>query len=761
MRRGFSSAAGVLGVCALGAAGAACAGTEHAAAPGSVAAPGAVPASAPAAAASPKPAAVKHTPRETVSFRLYKFLNHVGGETDTYIAGDDGGTEAKAAFGFRDRGVLVPLAASYRLASDGTPRQYEVWGNTARNVRIDERLVAEAGGEYSLWKLDAMPARVQARAPFVVASGYAPMLGQDLMFRAWVRAGRPATMPLLPAGTVSIVSRGNETFGADATTPGAAKNASGAADANAPKNASGAADTNAPKNASGAADAKRPTLEHVSVRGLSWGREDAWLDEAGKLVAVVTHDAEFDPFQGVREDSVELLPKLVARAGADAAAWLDEVAKTALIPRGGAGGAGGTKGAELVALVGGQLVDGTGRPPVSDAVVVYDGETIVAAGPRASTPIPAGATSVDVTGKTVLPGLWDMHAHVTQIEQGAVYLGAGVTTVRDLGNVLEFITGVRDAIAAGKGLGPQIIVDGLVDGDGDRALGVIRIASKDDIVPVLDRLKRAGCPEVKIYSSIAPSLVKPIAAEAHRRGMRVVGHVPNGMNVVEALDAGFDGISHIDFLFGMLFGPNERRSLSQGAQLDRIVGSDVSSGPLQRAIRAFVAKKAFLDDTLALYELFTHSTEENARREPGIAKLPRELSEVAQGPADDALAERRARRFERMVTVLRELHRQGVPIVAGTDIGIPGHTLHRELELYVEAGFTPMEAIQAATSVPARLMHLDGHVGTVTPGKRADLVIVAGNPLSNIRDIRKISAVVARGRTYDPAALWRIAGFTP
>ncbi|HWL85224.1 MAG TPA: amidohydrolase family protein [Polyangiaceae bacterium] len=673
--------------------------------------------SAPPKTAPPKTAPAKYSENEseTASYRLYKFLNQVGTERDTFIKTDDGDTQAKASFGFKDRRNIVPLAASYVLAPDGTPRRFEVWGNTARQARIDDRVVAEADGSFSVWRLDEVPSRVRAAAPFAMAGAYAPMLGQDLMLRQWVRAGRPATMSVLPAGTISIESRGKDAVDVDG---------------------------------------KHVSLEHVSVRGLVWGREDAWIDDAGKLAAVVTRDDEYDLFEAAREDFVALLPSLVARAGADGTVALADAAKSALVARGGAG-------ASVVALVGAQLVDGTGRPPVKDAVVVYDGEKILAAGPRASTPVPAGATSVDVSGKTVLPGLWDMHAHFEQVEQGATYLAAGVTTVRDMGNVLEFITGARDAIAAGKGLGPQIIVDGLVDGEGDGAAGVLRIKSKADIVPMLERLQRAGCPEVKIYSSIAPALVKPIAAEAHRRGMRVVGHVPEGMDILQALDDGFDGVSHLPFLFTPLFRPGEEHTLPERTRIDRVADANVSGPVLQRVIRAFVAKKAFLDDTIALFELFDHTTEEIAQREPGIATLPRELSAMRQGGPNDELASRRAKRFDKALAMLRELHRQGVPIVAGTDIAIPGHTLHRELELYVEAGFTPMEAIQAATSLPARIMHLDKQVGTVAAGKRADLVVVSGDPLTDIHDIRKISAVVARGRTYDPAALWRLAGFTP
>lgn len=663
------------------------------------------------AAAGAAPGA-KRAHAETTIFHLHKFMQRIGVERDTFTPDGDS-VEAKASFGFQDRGTQVTLAASYRLGPDGAPRRFDAWGDTSRLSRIDERFTLEADGSLSLSRLGEAPSIARPASPFVIAPGYAPMLGQDLMLRAWVARGRPATMTLAPAGTLTIEARGKETY---------------------------------------ELEGKRVTLEHVSVRGLVWGREDAWLDDAGRLAAVVTRDAEFDHFEAAREGFLAILPELVARAGADGMAWLSEIGRSA------ARGAGGG----VVALVGADLIDGTGRAPVRDAVVVVDGETIVAAGPRASTlpKVPAGATTVDVSGKTILPGLWDMHAHVQQVEQGAAYLAAGVTTVRDLGNILEFVTGMRDAIDAGKGLGPRILVSGIVDGEGARALGTVRIKAKADIAPVLDRLKRAGCLEVKLYSSVNPSLVKAIADEAHKRGLRVVGHVPSGMNVLEALAAGYDGVNHVSFLFDPLFAPGESEKLSSEARGKRIIDADFKAPPLSQVIRAFVAKKAELDDTLPLYDLMSHTDEENARREPGLAKMPRELRGLFEGARPEEAA-RRAAVFNKYLAIVRELHRAGVPIVAGTDISVPGHSVHRALELYVEAGFTPMEAIQAATIVPARVMRLDKQAGTVEPGKRADLVVVAGNPLADIRDVRKVATVVARGKMYDPASLWRLVGFTP
>ena len=451
---------------------------------------------------------------ERVVFRLYKLLAEAGVEQDTFVPAQGGGTEAKAVFSYRDRGQAMPLASRYEFAADGSLRSYAAWGRTSRHTNLDDRVSATEGG-FLTSREGADPKTTTSEKLAVAVSGYAPMLGQDLLLRAWQQHGRPLKMATLPAGEVTVEARGKETY----------------------------------EQKSG-----KVTLEHVVVTGLVWGREDTWLDDKGELLAVVTRDAEFDEFEAVREGFGALLPELTRAASADGVAWLATAAKGA--ERGEAG---------VRAYVGARLVDGTGKPAVDDAVVVVDGDRIVAAGPRASVAIPEGAAPFDVKGKTIIPGLWDMHAHVEQVEQGVVYLAAGVTSVRDMGNVLDFITGMRDALAEGKGIGPRIVVEGIVDGGGDAAIGTVRIKNAEDIAPTLDALKKAGCVDVKIYSSIEPSLVKPIVAYAHSHGMRAVGHVPNGMRTEDAILAGYDSISHIRYLFDPALPPSATKGLSREA----------------------------------------------------------------------------------------------------------------------------------------------------------------------------------------------------
>jgi len=654
---------------------------------------------------SPPPA----LPGDAVTFTLYKLAVEVGVEQDTFVTLPDGEVEAKAIFSYVDRKTPVPLAARFAFDPTGALHSYAAWGSTSRHSSLDDHVDARDGA-FQVSRAASAARMVHPDGLAIAASGYAPMLAQSLMLRAWNQHGRPAKMQMLPEGEVSLESRGRETY-----------------------------DT----------ESGKVTLEHIGVSGLLWGREDAWLDDKGELAAVVTRDAEFDHHEATRDGFARLLPQLTRAAGADGVAWLEQAAKGA--ERVAAGS---------VAFVGGTLIDGTGRPPVNDAVLVLLGDRIVAAGPRDAVKIPAGATVTDVSGKWIIPGLWDMHAHVEQVEQGSVYLAAGVTTVRDMGNILEFIMGVRDAIDSGKGLGPRVLAQGIVDGGGDGAIGTVRITKREEIAPVIDRLKKAGCQQVKIYSHVDPSLVKPIIAYAHAHGMGAVGHVPVGMTSREAILAGYDSISHVRYLFDAVLPDSVTHGLSREARLDRFAAVDLAAPAMAGELALLVSHHVVIDDTLALFEQLLHTREEDARREPGIRTLPPELAATLDGEPP-ALATRAEAAFAKYMGLMTELHRRGVVVVPGTDITVPGHSLHRELELYVQAGWTPMEALQAAAIVPARFMHLDRELGTLEAGKRADLVILSGDPLSDIHNVRKTALVVARGRTYDSAALWKLAGFHP
>jgi imidazolonepropionase-like amidohydrolase len=404
----------------------------------------------------------------------------------------------------------------------------------------------------------------------------------------------------------------------------------------------------------------------------------------------------------------------------------------------------------VVAIRGGRLIDGTGKPALENAVVILQDGKIVAAGPAASTPIPEGAQILDATGKSVLPGLWEMHSHFEQVEWGPIYLATGVTTARDVGNEREFIVAARDAIAAGRGIGPRLVMAGVVDGTSTFSLGIIRVDSPEQAREQVQKYKAEGFQQIKIYSSVKPEILKVVTAEAHRLGMTVTGHIPEGMNAIEGIEDGMDQINHVRYLTEVMADPK--------------TGTVSADSPeAKKVIKLLLAHHTVVDPTVALFEILSHPTDKPVSSfEPGILKVAPELRELLETMGTSPKnSEKAAARFRTLLETVRVLHQAGVPIVVGTDQSVPGFSVDREIELYVQAGFTPMEAIQAATLVPARAMGMEKESGTIEVGKRADVILVDGNPLENISDIRKVSVVVAGGRMYRPAPLWTSVGFKP
>ena len=452
-----------------------------------------------------------------------------------------------------------------------------------------------------------------------------------------------------------------------------------------------------------------------------------WLDERGGLAAAITRAGGLS-FEAVREDLESALVGFVQRATRDRIADLEAITRrTTLLKTG------------TYAMTGATIVDGTGRPAIPDGVILVRDGRIAEVGPRASVMIPADSPSVAVDGKTIIPGLWDMHTHVTQIEWAPVYLAAGVTTVRDMGNEFEFITPLRDAIASKRALGPRILAAGLIDGGGPNAFGVYYATTPEEAKQAVAKYHDAGFEQIKIYSLVTPPIVQAICAEAHRLGMTVTGHIPNGMTIEQAAAAGMDHIAHLG------------------------IRGEAGSDEVKNTISFLRDHHTVIDPTQSWNELLGHAIGTPiAAFQPGVLKIPAPLNRVFSnaGAAGIDAATARAR-LERGLRIVKALHDAGVPIVAGTDEGIPGHSVHREIELYVEAGLTPMEALQAATIVSARAMKMDAELGTIERGKRADLTVLDANPLDAIRNIRRVRWTISDGRVYDAPALWQSVRFQP
>ena len=622
-------------------------------------------------------------------FNLHKFEQLIGKETYT-LARTANEVTLKSDFKFTDRGTPVPLTASLTMEKDLTPRDFQIKGKISRFSAIEDSVHGRSAGTIT----------IPPGENFFDIQGYAPVSMQMMLVRYWHSHGSPKILKTLPRGEVQIQDQGVETF---------------------------------------TIGSRKTPLHKLSVRGLIWGMESLWMDSQDHLIALVSMDAEMDHFEAVADGYEDGLATFVAGAARDGMANLAKVAEGFT-----------AQTAPVTAIVGGRLIDGTGKPAIENSVVILQNGKITAAGPATSTTVPEGAQVVDAKGKSVLPGLWEMHSHFEQVEWGPIYLATGVTTARDVGNEREFIVAARDAIAAGKGIGPRLVMAGVVDGSGPFSLGVIRVDTPEQARDQVQKYKAAGFQQIKIYSSVKPEILKIITAEAHRMGMTVTGHIPFGMNAIQGIEDGMDQINHVEYITPLMVDPKSKTI-------------DPDAPNVKKVINLLLEHHTVIDDTLALMEVILHPLDHPISGfEPGILKVAPELKEALETMGSPpAKADQSAAMFRAMEETVRLLHQAGVPIVAGTDQAVPGYSLDREIELYVQAGFTSMEAIQAATLVPARAMGMEKDSGTIEVGKRADVILVNGNPLQNISDIRKVSTVFAAGKMYQPAALWSSVGFKP
>ena len=627
-------------------------------------------------------------PGEHGTLRLHYVQQPIGYERYD-IAKDGDALQLTSDFDFTDRGGRVQLASTLRTKADFTPIHFTARGKSYRFVNVDSEVTVD--GSDARVRADGTEVRVTLPAQFYTVDGYAPFAAQMLMLRYWKRHGQPRVMqsvPGLPSNDVFIEARGRDAIKVGSSVV---------------------------------------TLDRYAIDGVVWGRETMWLDERGSLAAAITRAGGLS-FEAVREDLEPALVAFVERATRDRIGDLEAITQHTTLLKSG-----------TYAMTGATVIDGTGRPAIADGVVVIRDGKIADVGPRASVTVPADVQTVDVAGKTIVPGLWDMHTHLTQVEWAPVYLAAGVTTVRDMGNEFEFITAVRDSIRSKRSLGPRLLLAGLVDGPGPNAFGVYYAATPDEAKQVVAKYHDAGFEQMKIYSLITPPMVEAITAEAHRLGMTVTGHVPNGMTIDQAAGAGMDHVAHLN------------------------IRGEAGSDEVNRTIAFLREHKTVIDPTQSWNELLGHAVGTPiAAFQPGVTKIPAPLNRVFSNAGAAGIDAATARmRLERSLRIVKALHDAGVPVVVGTDEGIPGHSVHREIELYVEAGFTPMEALQAATIVSARAMKLDAELGTIERGKRADLVVLNANPLESIRNIRTVRWTISDGRVYDAAALWKSVRFQP
>lgn len=401
---------------------------------------------------------------------------------------------------------------------------------------------------------------------------------------------------------------------------------------------------------------------------------------------------------------------------------------------------------------------------VPDQTVVVVGARVAAvgpsAGPRRLRP-PAGARVVDGRGGYLIPGLWDMHVHVLGRGREAtlfpLLLAHGVTGVRNMHAAvpLDSAVRVRAAVAAGQVLGPRLVLSGpLVDGPTPWAhAGALVVATPEAARRAVDSLADEGADFIKVYDALAPAAYLAVTVEAARRGLAVAGHIPRRVRPEQAAAAGQRSVEH---LYGLVpacgGGP-------PGAGAGRAAAPD--SGRCRAVVDAFGRHGTYQTPTLALHRAQADPAAvlADAARMTLVAPATRERWRglFAATIRSDSARRRLTADGRARLGAVGALHRAGVPILAGTDVGnpllVPGASLHDELALLVEAGLTPLAALRAATLEPARYLRATDSLGSVSAGALADLVLLDADPLVDIGNARRMRAVIANGRLLDRPAL--------
>lgn len=404
-----------------------------------------------------------------------------------------------------------------------------------------------------------------------------------------------------------------------------------------------------------------------------------------------------------------------------------------------------------------------------------EGQTVWIAGDRIQAVRPEGDFTasadtevIDGSGRTLLPGLWDMHAHI-QPSEGILNLASGVTSVRDLANDMDMLLRLRKQYETGETIGPRIFMAGFIDGRGPYQ-GPTKVFADNEAEAraAIDKYVASGYQQIKVYSSLNPELVAPIAAMAHAHGMRLSGHVPNGMTAEQFIRAGADEVQHMNFVF-LNFMADKAGDTRTPARFtvvaENAAALDQDSPPVRSFIRLLQDRKIVLDPTMGVFEgMFTDRPGRvSASWEAVVSRLPAQIQRLTTTGGLPAAGEKDQlyrKSYAAMLDMLKRLYDAGIPLVAGTD-GVEGLMLHRELELWVKAGIPTNKVLQIATLGAARVAKADSDLGSIEPGKKADIVLVTGNPTTNISDIRRPTVVVKDGVEYTSAQLYEALGIQP
>lgn len=398
-------------------------------------------------------------------------------------------------------------------------------------------------------------------------------------------------------------------------------------------------------------------------------------------------------------------------------------------------------------------------------VAVYRGRITSIA---ATVPKDGAAVIVDGAGGTVVPGLFDMHGHYGAW-QAPLHLGAGVTTVRDMGNDNDSLLGLDARIRAGELLGPRLLLAGFLEGRSPfSSRGGFVVAEAEPALEAVRWYANRGFRQIKIYNSFTPDWVAPVAAEAHRLGLKVSGHIPAFMTAERAVRDGYDEINHINQLM-LSFVISERedtRTPFRFTALGERVGKlDLTSEPVRRMLALMKERGTTVDPTLAIFQqmLLSQAGKTSPNDVNWLDNMPAAIQRARRAPVLDVKPNQRPAyeaSWQKLQQMIKLVHDEGIRIIPGTD-DMPGFMLHSELESYVGAGIPAARVLQMATLDTARYVGLDQQLGSIERGKSADLLLVDGDPTQDITALRKTRLVMKEGGVMLPPAMHAAIGVKP
>jgi hypothetical protein len=622
------------------------------------------------------------------------------------VTGRDGRT--LVSFSYRDNGRGPDSEEDIAVLADGTLKSYRQTGKNTFGAMLDERF--SLAGRHASWQTPADRGSSEIAGPAL----YLPTYGSPAVSAVIVRASQKAggSIAALPGGTLRTQKLKDARVG-----PAGGERA----------------------------------VALYAIFGADLQPRYVWIDAdtEQRFFAAINPGGRHVVLAGF-ESATPALEKLQLEAEAQFIA--DTAAKHAQAL------------AQPILLRNVRVYD-TAKMALGEPADVYVNEGRVAAIYPANSPARDPATVIDGAGRALLPGLFDMHAH-EDAWNAILQIAGGVTTSRDMGNDNGYLAKLRAEIAAGRAIGPHIEPAGFIEGESPfAARGGFVVKDLAEAESAVDWYAERGYRQVKLYNSIKPEWAQPIAAYAHARGLRVSGHVPAFSRSERVVRDGYDELQHINqMVLNFVSDPDtdSRTILRFSLVGERARTIDLDSQKVRDFIQLLVDHQTVIDATMATFE--GTYTQEPGDMDPSMAPVadhfPYANQRAWRNNSTDVSGGKLAtyrESWQRMMQLFGRLHAAGVPLVAGTD-SLAGFMLHRELELYVQAGIPAGEAIRIATENGARTAGVLADRGTVERGKRADLILVDGDPTKNISDIRRVSYVLKDGIGYAPAEIYEELG---